>query len=213
MFPPGSPEKSPATSPASPPAAASQGLGQANLARAVAAALAGATVVTANARAARAVRRGCDVLSRQSGPCWPTADALPFASWIARTWTDALAGGVLAQPLLRPAQELALWRRIMAEGPALLGAAAQAESVAEAWRLLRAYELPLRRSDFSPAEETRVFFAWATAFQRWLREHDRVEPAHAAGRLADIAPRLDFSLRGASSRSLVFFGFDDFVPQ
>src|SRR5437773_2469057 len=119
----------------------------ANLNAAVDAALRGATVITANARAARAVRRACDLLHLAS-KSWTTADALPFDAWIARTWTDALAAGIVDRPLLRPMQQSALWQSVVGRSRAtrdLLSAGAAALAAERAWQTLLAYEIPFER--------------------------------------------------------------------
>jgi hypothetical protein len=73
---------------------------------------AGVTVVTPNARLARALGSEFEAFQRGRGlEAWETADILPFGGLAARLWEDALYSGLAASvpfPLSAP-QEQALW--------------------------------------------------------------------------------------------------------
>src|SRR5579885_1801568 len=75
-------------------------------------ALAGATVITANTRAARRLRLEVEWRAFQTKFVFESPDILPFDAWIGRTWSDALLAGVVDRALLKPNVIATLWREI-----------------------------------------------------------------------------------------------------
>ena len=181
---------------------------------AVAAAGRGATIVTADVYAARAVRRAYDLAQYgsgaqgETGPAWLTADVLPLTAWLNRCWGDAIAAGLADRPVLRPLQELVLWRRaVEARTRRLLNPSAAARSAADAWRLLHAYRIPLDESSFAVGEEPRAFYSWAANFKQELERRGFCDSATLA---EAVQPHLG---RLALPREIVFCGFDEPTPQ
>src|SRR5512141_1635086 len=100
---------------------------------------AGATLVTANARLARELRREFDAASRDEGATlWESPAILPWASWVEACWTECVLSAPAPEPvLLGAAQESVIWERIIRESPeggGLLNVAATAEAAGAAYR-------------------------------------------------------------------------------
>ncbi|MCX7962022.1 MAG: PD-(D/E)XK nuclease family protein [Burkholderiales bacterium] len=170
---------------------------------------AGVTVVTPNARLARELAREFD--ERQSA-CgrerWETADILPLAAFLERTWEEALyaPGGAALPVLLAPAQERELWEEAIAASrwaDALLDVARTAAQAMDAWRLAHAWRIPLAAGAAAGTEDARAFAAWATAYARRTRR----------GGFTDGARLADLGLVARGTRLLVAYGFDLLTPQ
>ena len=99
----------------------------------------GATLVTANARLARDLRRTYDIRRRDAGDTsWAAADILPLDGWLRRTWDEAVRRGAeRGAVLLSEAQEQLVWERIIA-------ASAGDSRISTYLRLRRQQPLPMR---------------------------------------------------------------------
>jgi ATP-dependent helicase/nuclease subunit B len=173
----------------------------------------GATVVTANARLARDLRRDYDLRRRGRGDqWWPAADILDWNAWLRRTWDEAVRRGEApAAVLLSAAQEHFVWERIIdadagARGlfqiPATAAAAASAYELASAWRL------PLNRTDCEGFEDAAAFIRWAAAYEDTLERRIWRCEAQIPGELTLIFQerRMPFPSR------LFYAGFDEATP-
>jgi len=178
---------------------------------AVSAALAGKTVVTANARGARDVRSACEARLTAAQKAWRTPDILSFEGWLARLWEEVLLSGSCDLALLRPVQEQALWERVVTEcagRDSLLNKGSAASSAAEAWRLVHHYCIPLSASAFQSTPETTAFFQWACKYSDICANQRLVDSA----RLPEIlAVRLG-AVR-ILPKHIVLFGFDELTPR
>ena len=128
----------------------------------------GATLVTANARLARELRREFDQECRAAGQAlWEWPAILPWPSWVEQCWNDCVHAAPAPEPvLLSAAQELLVWERIVEDSPqgrGLLNTAATAEAAAAAYNLAHAWDLPLAGNDFD-SEDAAAFLAWARSF-------------------------------------------------
>src|SRR5271168_3094800 len=73
----------------------------------------GGVVVTANARAARSLRRVYGEVQRASGKmAWPTPQIHDWESWLGILWRQQLQNEPSAPLLLTSLQERAVWKRI-----------------------------------------------------------------------------------------------------
>jgi probable DNA repair protein len=176
-------------------------------AAAVHGALAGATVLTANRRAARQLMRACDTQLQAARAGWLTPDILPLEAWLQRTWEEAqLAADGPALALLNAAQSAEVWERIVGEEyPHLAGAAARL--AAEAWRLAEDYEIELAARDFSSAEAY-AFLGWAERYRHYCAEAGRMDGAGLAAAVSGLLAARADELRP----QFVLYGFDELTP-
>lgn len=179
---------------------------------AVSAALAGATVVTANTRAGRAVRSACESSLFATKKVWRTPDILPFESWLVRLWQEWHLSGHRDLAMLRPVQEWALWDLVVSESArrsSLLNKAGAASCAADAWRLIHRFNIPLSDPAFQTKPETIAFLHWAQAFSSVCTSRDLIDSA----RLPDaLASRLS-TTSGLLPKQIFLFGFDELTPQ
>ncbi len=106
-----------------------------------------ATVVTPTRRLARWVSARHDAAARAAGHrAWQPADALPWQSWLRRTWLRLRDWGRIDgdSRLLRGAQTQILWRRVLADLPPLRGAVLAADAAGtcrRSWSLAQDWDL------------------------------------------------------------------------
>lgn len=174
---------------------------------------AGATVVTAGRRLARALTGRFGALERGAGrTAWAAPAILPWSAWIGEIWRAALyseRGPALPACLSAQAAE-AVWERVIAKSPesgALLQLSATARAAAEAWELMHAWRLDPAVLEAGATDDTRAFLGWAREFECVCAREGWTDPA----RLPDVlAPHLA-ALRLATP--VVLAGFDEFTPQ
>lgn len=175
------------------------------LARALAA---GATVVTPNRRLARHLIDAYDRAQREAGrTAWASAQALPWAAWVAALEGEAVAAGAIA-PLARLAEPASaeLWRLAVEEDAnpdvdaRLLGASAQ-----HAWDLVHAHGAggASWRAWSTGDDEPAAFARWAERYQRALARLDAGDAAGAPERVARAAP----AMAAWRDRAVVLTGF------
>src|ERR1700686_5688794 len=110
---------------------------------------AGATIVTASRRLARALRQEFDFRQKAlARSVWKTPDILPFDAFLGRAWRDwVLSGAKPDSPVLLDAlQEQCVWEQVIRdspEGESLLRIPETAAQAMEAWQLFLAYRLPV----------------------------------------------------------------------
>jgi probable DNA repair protein len=172
----------------------------------------GATVLTANQRAARTLRRAFDLDQRASGRAhWQPPSILAWDTWLASLWHRLLLEGHAAELLLNSTQEHTLWRTIIAADSAtnsLRPVDSLATTAADAWLLLHNFRARNRLANVPGNSDTRVLARWAAEFERrciraqYLPQAqlpDRLRAAIAAGQLT-LPP------------TLLLVGFDSTTP-
>lgn len=177
--------------------------------RAVAAAMAGAVVLTANTRSARTVRASAESRLRTERAVWPSPRVVPFEALIEQLFFEAVAAGHLSLLALSPEQELELWHQIIqrsAVGRQMLLPTSAAALAAQAFRLACDYHLPLDSSLMAASADTRAFAGWAGEFEQQLAAHRWSCSAHFARELTPHLAEL------ALPESLYVF-VDELVPR
>jgi len=170
---------------------------------------AGVTVVTPNARLARELAREFDDRQAAAGRrCWESADILPLAAFVERTWEEALyaPGGARLPMLLTPAQERELWVEAIAASRwagALLDVPRTAAQAMEAWRLAHAWRISPQEGGSAATEDVRAFATWASAYARRAKKEG----------LTDAATLPDLELVASGTKLLVAYAFDILPPQ
>lgn len=173
-------------------------------------ALAGATVITANTRAARYLRLETERAGLRAKPVGETADILPLPAWITRTWTEGLLAGVMTEALLSAEVVSALWQKIVegsAAGRELMNHRAAAALAESAWQLLHHYRLPRTRSLYGGTAESKAFYGWAESFEARCRHEGWVEETAAVETVIARAARIP-----KLPQRMVVFGFDQLTP-
>ena len=159
------------------------------------------TVITANLRLARELRREYDREQAAAGlSSWPTPDILPLSAWLSEMWREWLFRGQAetAARLLRPAEERAIWEDIIrskAENQ-LLEVPKTAQSALSSWNLLCAWNLPLDASDWRDQEDSETFLSWAQEFRRRCRLNSWLSGAELPAFVADLIDRGDLPAPG-----------------
>ena len=174
----------------------------------------GAVLVTGSERLARDYRLRYDEEQQARGlQVWTSPTILSWNSWLASLWNTLLVTAEGPLPtLLGRRRERAVWESIVRSSPQadrLISLKGPAATASEAWQLLRQYQLPLRREEFSEREDTEVFLEWAERFQQRRRDEDWL----------DVASLADYLLAAVESGvlepppGLILAGFDEYTPQ
>ena len=170
------------------------------------------TLVTANARLSRQLRRDYDDHRRRQGVrVWETADILPRSAWLARAWEECAYRDPFHTPvLLSSLQEEALWEQAIktSDGSSiLLDLSATVTAAAQAWSLVRAWEAPCNVAEFRGLQDPEEFLEWMLAVERKLHDNDWITASQLPRALLD---------RIASgtlvSATLFHAGFDELTP-
>src|ERR1019366_2684689 len=139
------------------------------------------TLVTANARLSRHLRRRYDAERRQQGlRLWETPDILPRGAWLARAWQECAHRDPFNTPvLLSPLQEEALWEQTIAASDAtpgdtrvLLDLPETVSAAAQAWSLVHAWEVRCDAAEAQGLPDPEAFLGWMNAVERKLRDKD-----------------------------------------
>jgi probable DNA repair protein len=160
------------------------------LPQAIAAAIArGATLLTPNQRAARAIRRAYDAQMLGEGiKLWTPANVLPLEAWLAAEWHKRLLAGTESRVLLNASQQHLLWREIILADPEARTSPRSADSLAElaarAWSLLCLHNGRPRLRDFPLSTDSRAFVRWSAAFERRLTRAALITPAELPAALS-----------------------------
>jgi ATP-dependent helicase/nuclease subunit B len=172
----------------------------------LAAAERGATVVTANRRAARHLRSVYDRWKFERGEkAWPSPDFSAWPALISRFWQELAVTAQCDIPFaLAPAQERQLWKQIIgADADPSVGPMAQ-----DAWRLSREYRLELVRHEMKTPEAA-AFFRWSQKFSARCSELKAISAAEQSSALVHEIESGALS----SPAALIMTGFDRFSPQ
>ena len=178
------------------------------------------TVITANARLSRQMRRDYDGERRRQGlHVWESPDIPPRGAWLERVWQECAYRDPSDTPVLLSAvQEEALWEQSIAWSSAadeLLDLPATVSAAARAWSLVHAWEARCEAAGFRGLRDPEAFLDWMLTVERKLREQgwitasqlprallDRVAAWHGGSRHAllrqastNFRPRIGIFLR------------------
>ena len=173
----------------------------------------GATVVTANQRAARTLRLAFDRSRRELGlASWQPAAAVAWDAWTSSLWRSLLLEGQASDLLLNRTQEHAIWRGIISADPEMQNTLRSPDSLADlaadAWRLLARHNGLQRLRGTWDNPETRTFQRWAAEFERRCRTEKLLPQASLEAALRTAVEQV--RLRIASAIALT--GFDEMTP-
>ena len=127
---------------------------------------AGATILTANVRAARWLRREYALQQRDAGRAvWATPPIEDWETWLRNQWQAV--GGFDAPLLLTSLQERSVWTRMQRGDASLLVSPAEMASLAkDAYALLSNYEAHAERGHAWGKTDAESFRQWAANFDR-----------------------------------------------
>ncbi|MDP9113082.1 MAG: PD-(D/E)XK nuclease family protein [Acidobacteriota bacterium] len=170
------------------------------------------TLITANARLSRQLRRAYDSRRRRQGVrVWETADILPRGAWLARAWEECAYRDPFHTPvLLSSLQEEALWEQAIKNSGAssiLLDPSATVTAAAQAWTLVHAWEAPCNAAEFRGLQDPEEFLDWMLAVERKLRDNDWITASELPRALLDRVASGTFA-----PPTLFHVGFDELTP-
>lgn len=144
---------------------------------------------------------------------WPTADILPWTSWLERLYAEASRGNpeIPLPALLAPPQEQALWERTIAEsefGETLLEVPATATLCREAWALAHEWCVADALASFPPSDDTRAFHAWAERYRGYCARLGAIDGARLPALLGQLAEQKRFD----PPKRVVAYGFEELAP-
>lgn len=141
----------------------------------------GQTILTANQRAARALRLAYNQhLHAEGVQHWSPPSLFALETWLSSLWHQLLLNGHQSRILLNRTQEHTLWRSIIAADPEVSGLRstdALAEMAARAWHLTCLHNAQPRLREFGVSTDTRAFQRWAQAFARLCDRKLYLSPA------------------------------------
>ena len=169
----------------------------------------GATLITANDRLARAIKREFDAAQQKREiSVWPTADVLDYIAFLKRAWTELPRSEVGAM-LLSEEQEIALWEQVItasAQGRILLNPEAAARQASDAWAKRHAYRIDFARYAALLDEDCLAFRRWADGYTKICTEQNWLDNARLPDAIIAAAGNL-------KPRDIVLYGFDEPSPQ
>jgi ATP-dependent helicase/nuclease subunit B len=168
----------------------------------------GATILTANVRAARWLQREYALEQRQAGRrAWATPAIEDWDTWLRNRWREHALAEPDAPLLLTSLQERSVWTRMQREDAALLVSPASMAALAEgAYALLSDYDGHGERGHAWGRTDAERFRQWAATFDR---ECSRRNWMPRAGLEAKVAESLN---REALPAEVVLLGFDRTTP-
>ncbi|MGH8397741.1 MAG: PD-(D/E)XK nuclease family protein [Gammaproteobacteria bacterium] len=176
---------------------------------------AGATVVCASERLARAVRLAHADAARARGvQVWERPEVLTWGAFLQLLFSRHEQLGWVAGPrLLASHQAEALWETVItadtADSP-LLPPAVTAHAAYAAWELCQAYDISLTELAHEvSSDDARQFALWAHAYAEHCKTHTLLD----AARLPDYLIQLFQTEKNLLSKNCLFIGFEEFTPQ
>jgi ATP-dependent helicase/nuclease subunit B len=146
----------------------------------------GVELLLPNTAAARSLRRAYDAAQAAANrTAWQPAPARSWDHWTRALWNDLIVSGAETRNLLNPAQELHLWREIIAQhnsedksGQTLASTETLAALCRSAWSLACKYRCTADlRTSATNSPDSRTFAAWAEEFSRRCQARDLISPA------------------------------------
>src|SRR5438067_6536534 len=179
--------------------------------RVLAAAERGATVLTANTRAARQLRLAYDRRQSNRGlRAWRSPDVIAWPGFVGRLWRQLLSQASSSRPsVLTASQELCLWEQVISRHARPNYAAALAKLAAEAWQLIHEYDLRFGTPGTKASTEVAAFQSWSKDFRSELKTKQWITAVERGAILVDEI-RNGYLKCGAE---LITLGFDSLTPQ
>jgi probable DNA repair protein len=168
----------------------------------------GATILTANARAARWLQREYGLRQREAGSrTWVTPPIEDWEAWLRRQWQERALGEKDAPLLLTSLQERGVWTRMQREDAAQVVSRASMAALAEsAYALLNAYEAHGERKYPWAKADAERFRKWAAEFDRECARRNWIPRAALEGKLASELGHSELP------REILLVGFDRLTP-
>jgi RecB family exonuclease len=168
----------------------------------------GATILTANVRAARWLRREYALRQREAGRrVWSSPPIEDWDSWVMRLWQEYSMGQADAPLLLTSLQERSVWTRMQRDDAKLLvSPEAMAALAEEAYRLLCDYEAHEERRHAWGQTDAERFRQWAAAFDKECAKQGWVSRAKVERLVSENAAGLSLP------EHIVMVGFDRITP-
>ncbi len=149
----------------------------------------GTELVFPTAAAAGSLRRAFDREQASAGrKAWQPARALSWSQWTRSLWNDLIVSGAENRLLLNTAQELQLWREVIASDQTAHPLLSSPESLAElchsAWALACAFRCTANLRPAATLHDSRIFGSWAEEFARRSKARDLLSAAALDSALA-----------------------------
>ncbi len=173
----------------------------------------GATVLTANNRLARFYKAGYNRRKQAEGlRVWPTANLMPFSSWLQQLLTDLQSRQLSSVVLLTQSQQQYVWQEILtqsADGYPLLNRAATARSVQQAWKICCGWRFCDAEYSAPLSPDQKQFRVWSGQYQSYCARHGMIDDAMLAGYLANTEILSGLTL----PQRIILAGFYEMSPQ
>ena len=173
----------------------------------------GATILTANQRAARTLHWVYATEQQAAGRNrWTPPAIFALDTWFKTLWQQLLVVGAADRILLSPTQQHVLWRDLIAadrEVSGLRNADTLAELAARAWHLLHLANGAGQLRDALHTTDTRAFERWAILFDRLCQRELYVTPAQLPAALNAALAEGELDLPNAG---IVLVDFDQHHP-
>ena len=168
----------------------------------------GATILTANVRAARWLRREYGLEQRRNGRrAWASPPIEDWDTWVRSQWQEQALTNADSPLLLTSLQERSVWRRMQRDDAALLVSPARMAELAEAaYALLSDYDAQSERNHAWGKTDAERFRQWAANFDK---ECARRNWTSRAGLESRVAASLN---RSALPGEILLVGFDRITP-
>lgn len=146
----------------------------------------GATILTANARAARWLQREYGLRQREAGRrTWATPPIEDWETWLRRQWEERALAEKNAPLLLTNLQERGVWTRVQRDDAERVVSPASMAALAEsAYALLSAYEAHGERKHSWAKADAESFRQWAVEFDRECARRNWIPRAALEAKLA-----------------------------
>jgi len=173
----------------------------------------GATVLTANQRAARTLHRTFEQSQRSRGLTqWSPPQIFALDTWLPTLWHRLLLAGAEQQILLNRTQEHTLWRTLIAADREVSGLRSPdvlADLAARAWHLLWLHNGRAQLNAAAHSTDTRAFHRLSQQFERLCTRELYLTRAQLPGALEEALARGDLDL---PNPGVVLVDFDAHPP-
>lgn len=170
----------------------------------------GATIIAANARAARLLRLRHAEAQRSKGvEMWPSAAIFDWDSWLKILWEEITVFDPSVPLLLTTLQERSLWQRVQREDARLVVSPDGMAFLAQAaYRILGAYNLHQTRKTPWLESDAEHFRQWSMAFDHVCSQHNWMSSTGLESRISIFARSKKLHM----PKRILLVGFDRFNP-